>query len=48
MGNLTDQLESVFFNRVLPLLFKGLEYILLATLLYGGVMTVVNSIGELF
>jgi len=47
-NTLKDQLESWMWNKALPVVFKGIEYALLATLIYGAVLMVVNAVNELF
>jgi len=43
-----DQLESFFWNKALPVIFKGLEWTLLGTLLYSFVLLMSNAFNELF
>jgi len=43
-----EQLEKFFFSTALPVIFKGLEWMLLATLLYSFVLLMTNAFSELF
>jgi hypothetical protein len=47
-NELINQLETFFFNKALPVIFKGIQYVLGITLAYGFILTIINSIGELF
>jgi hypothetical protein len=43
-----NQIESWLWNTALPVVFKGIEYILGATLIYGFILMIVNSVKEAF
>jgi len=43
-----EQLEKFFFHTALPVIFKGLEWMLLGTLLYSFVLLITNAFNELF
>ena len=45
-NELINQLEAFFFNKALPVIFKGIEYILGAALIYGFILTIVNAVKE--
>ena len=42
-----DNLERLLFNRILPIIFRTLEYVLLGTLGWAFIMLIKNSINEI-
>jgi len=48
MDNLINRVEAFFFNKALPVIFKGFEWVLGLTLLYSFILLVGNAIKEAF
>jgi hypothetical protein len=48
MDNLINRAETFFFNKALPVIFKGFEWMLGLTLLYSFILLVSNAINEAF
>ena len=46
MDNLTSVLEQFFFNKALPVIFKGIEIVLGCTLLYSFFLMIKKAIEE--
>ena len=42
-----NNLEHLLFDRVLPVIFKTIEYVLLGTLSWAFIMLIKNSINEI-